>query len=75
MKLGTFKLGNGQFKAPIDIAIDPANNVYVSDSDNNGFKFLIIMVPSHSIWNTVHYMKGLRIFGIALDCEGDVYFN
>jgi sugar lactone lactonase YvrE len=34
-EFGSYGVANGKFKSPRDIAIDPAGNIYVADSENN----------------------------------------
>ena len=75
MKFGTFGSGNGQFKAPIDLAIDPADNVYVSDSDNNRIQVFNnngTYITQFGNTGELHERVDDPV-GIALDSQGDVY--
>jgi DNA-binding beta-propeller fold protein YncE len=75
MKFGTFGSGNGQFRTPIDLAIDPSNNIYVSDSDNNRIQVFNnngTYITQFGNTGALHEMIEDPV-GIALNSQGDVY--
>jgi DNA-binding beta-propeller fold protein YncE len=75
MKFGQFGSGNGQFRTPIDIAIDSYNNVYVSDKDNqriqvfdNNGTYITQFGNSGTASELIH-----DPVGIAINSQGAVY--
>jgi DNA-binding beta-propeller fold protein YncE len=75
MKFGTFGSDNGQFRIPIELAIDSSNNIYVSDSDNNRIQVFNNNGTYITQFGNTGAAEGLieDPIGIALDSQGTVY--
>jgi sugar lactone lactonase YvrE len=63
---------NARFGDPQGICIDSSGNLYVADTDNQAIRKL---APVGTNWVVSTVAHGARLFGIAVDSTGNLYFT